>query len=493
MFCKVKGGLTPIAFSTLARWLSIVVVFLWCGEINKALGSPITTNVVLLSTTNSRLVRYSYPGPETFTNVVLREVLAPSFTFLSVQTSTGSLASIVTSNPIVLLVSSLAPTNGKPIFSYSFVPTQMGYFTNLTMGTWTNPAPGFAEDQTIYKVVSSLSDLAVGVSGPTDIQLAGDRVAYTIAITNKGPADAPGVLLSNYFGLGASVRSVSTQVGAVVGGAVAPFSSSSTNVTLNIGTLPNNGFKQFQVIMDLSTNLGRFDFVSAAFSTLTNNGDPIFLNDCVTNSFQLTNALPGVTAILESPMAPEVDHQTGLFTQNVRVSNAGATTIQSIRLSVQGLSLRSTNGLFDILYNAVGTNNGSPFVVSPASLAPGQSVDILLEFFFPTRQPATGLTFTAIEVPFVNVTNLVTGVVPLALTNWWDSANRIMYVEFPSTLGKRYTIQYSDSISFSNVLNALPSIQAYANRIQWIDTGPPKTISAPTNDAARFYRVIATP
>jgi hypothetical protein len=34
---------------------------------------------------------------------------------------------------------------------------------------------------------------------------------------------------------------------------------------------------------------------------------------------------------------------------------------------------------------------------------------------------------------------------------------------------------------------------APANRVQWIDDGPPKTVSHPTNAMARFYRVRLNP
>jgi len=40
---------------------------------------------------------------------------------------------------------------------------------------------------------------------------------------------------------------------------------------------------------------------------------------------------------------------------------------------------------------------------------------------------------------------------------------------------------------------APPSIMAQANDTEWIDYGPPATVSAPTNFPVRFYRVIQNP
>jgi hypothetical protein len=51
-------------------------------------------------------------------------------------------------------------------------------------------------------------------------------------------------------------------------------------------------------------------------------------------------------------------------------------------------------------------------------------------------------------------------------------------------------VVYSDNNTFSNALIAPPSIVAPANRVQWIDYGPPTTVSAPTNTSMRFYRVF---
>lgn len=450
--------------------------------------SPITTNVVTVNTTASREIFFSNLSASTYTNVVFSNTLASTLDFVSVQASTGSLATVIRSNPAVLLVSTLDPTNRKSIFSYTFRPTQIGYYTNRTTATVTNPVVSSSSLDVIFKVVNTLSDLAVGISGPSTVQLEGDRISYTIGLTNRGPAVAPSVVLSNFFGLGGTVRSVSSVQGNT---SVADVTRvvSATNLTVNVGNLVSNASIRFQVVLDVSTNLGSYDFVSTAFSTSLANGDPASANDCATNSFVVTNALPGVTALQADPLPNSVDVQTGLFTQRVRVSNTGATPLQSVRLTVHGLVSR-TNALSDVLYNAVGTNQGNPFVVSPASLAPGQDVDFQLEFFFPARQPATGLSYTASEVPSVNVTNTLTSVTPLSLTNWWTGS--AMVLEFPATLGKYYTIQYSDSVSFTNALNALPTVQAYANRVQWVDSGPPKTISPPVN-GSRFYRVIATP
>jgi hypothetical protein len=63
-------------------------------------------------------------------------------------------------------------------------------------------------------------------------------------------------------------------------------------------------------------------------------------------------------------------------------------------------------------------------------------------------------------------------------------------IEFATIPGHTYVVQYSaDLISWKA---AVPPIIANATKTQWIDSGPPKTDSAPGGVAQRYYRVVQT-
>jgi hypothetical protein len=67
-------------------------------------------------------------------------------------------------------------------------------------------------------------------------------------------------------------------------------------------------------------------------------------------------------------------------------------------------------------------------------------------------------------------------------------ANGSVLVEFSATPGQVYAIQYSsDMVTW---LTAVPAITAPANQVQWIDAGPPQTVSSPAQQGARYYRVV---
>src|SRR5213596_3524007 len=62
-------------------------------------------------------------------------------------------------------------------------------------------------------------------------------------------------------------------------------------------------------------------------------------------------------------------------------------------------------------------------------------------------------------------------------------ADGTFMIEFQSVPGQVYTIQYSDDLHTWKTVT--PSGKSDANRIQWIDNGPPKTESFPKQAARR--------
>ena len=69
-------------------------------------------------------------------------------------------------------------------------------------------------------------------------------------------------------------------------------------------------------------------------------------------------------------------------------------------------------------------------------------------------------------------------------------ANGSILIEFTSIPGRSYSVLYSsDTNAFSTPLVAVPNITAQADKTQWIDDGPPKTVSHPATNGSRTYRV----
>lgn len=67
-------------------------------------------------------------------------------------------------------------------------------------------------------------------------------------------------------------------------------------------------------------------------------------------------------------------------------------------------------------------------------------------------------------------------------------------IEFTATPGRRYVVQYnSNPIGTNAWRSAGVPITAPANRVQWLDDGPPKTESPPGAVGNRLYRVVELP
>ncbi len=402
------------------------------------------------------------------TNVFVTNTFSAGVTLISATNSQGS-NSIVSSS---LVFSLGAITNGNSAkMSATIQTTTIGFLTNTVVAAATG-VTGTASTNIVTQVVSSQSDLGVQIVPPVQAVITNDLTTYEVVVNNYGPGSASNVALTNTLPVGVILKSASQS-----------YTVSSSNLIFNLGTLASGGSANVQFAIQ-PTNAGVLTFSASV-------GAPGLLDPNPTNNVASTNItiigyLSGtLIAVTNSPQS--INLQNGLTEQSILLSNIGLTDVAAARVVVTGL----TNQLF----NAVGTNNGSPFVYYSRTLAAGKSVNLLLQYNPRGFFPFTNGQLHAFAVPLPNwtppkatatSTNLnISRIVRLPSGN--------MLIEFPSTLGQAYTVVYSDNVLFSNAMIAPPSVIAPADRVQWIDYGPPTTVSAPTNSNARFYRVFQNP
>jgi len=168
----------------------------------------------------------------------------------------------------------------------------------------------------------------------------------------------------------------------------------------------------------------------------------------------------------------------------VTVTNIGSGTAAAVRLLVGGLRTGVT------LYNASGTNGARPYAQYNAPLDPGQTVTFILEFYVPDRRPFSDTLEAQAVMPENGHT--ATGGVPIARSfmDYRRAGDPRFVIEFASIPGRTYTVIYSTDLSHWTA--ATPAITANANRTQWYDDGPPKTVSKPST-GSRYYQVILAP
>lgn len=367
---------------------------------------------------------------------------------------------------------------GIALLTLTVQPTAVGFITN-TVNVTSISVIYSASTNMVAQVTNVViqADLGVTMSGPAQSVITNDWMAYEVTVTNVGPDAAPGVLLTNTLPLGVNLLNVSP--------ANQSYTVASNNLVFSLGTMASGSYTNLQFTVQ-PTNAGSLVFSASV-------GSPDVLDANTNNNSASTNIsvigyLPGtLLAVTNSPQTNNL--QDGLTEQSILLTNAGLNDVTAARVVVTGL----TNQLF----NATGTNNSSPFVYYSAPLAAGKSVQLLLQYYPRTARP---FTFTngqlhafAVPLPSWTPPEAAATSTNVNLTRIVKMADGNMLIEFPSALGQTYTVVYSDNVLFTNAQIAPPSIVAPANRVQWIDYGPPTTVSAPTNAGARFYRVFVNP
>ena len=383
------------------------------------------------------------------------------------QSSTIALTGFTNGNELVFQINTF-PAGYVEQLGITLLPGAAGTLTNqITVLALGRPP---VTTNFVTQVSTPSADLAITLTNVATGIFAGDTTTIGLTVTNRGPNAAAGIILSNTLPASFDLLSVSPTN--------ASYTFTNGNLAWNIGSLLSGGATQMLVSVRPNSG-GTFSLAARVTASTT---DTNAVNNAVTNSMTVDAILS--TNLTVTVLVPQqFNPQTGLMEELVRVTNVGTNDVPSVRLIVSGLSTNQ-------LYNAVGTNNGNPYVTYAATLATSQSVDLLLEYFVRSRTALTNLTRTAIGVSLASVT-VPTNSAPNIISQQLTAGGFL--IEFQSIPGRSYTILYADNMSFTNALAAQPAVVAPADRVQWIDNGPPKTISPSPGSNSRFYRVLLNP
>jgi uncharacterized repeat protein (TIGR01451 family) len=391
---------------------------------------------------------------------------------VSVLTSTNSQGTNFIISPSFIFDLGGMTNGATAVLSLSIQASSIGFLTNM-IEVATTDGTNTATTNLVTDTFTSQSDLAVGFVPPVQAVITNDVISYTLIVSNLGPDAATNVVVTNTL-----------PTGVILNGATLGYTLSSSNLIFSLGTLASGSNDTIQVSIE-PTNVGILPF-SVSVGVPDGVDDPNLTNNTLNTNLSVISYLPGILVALTN--APQsTNFENGLTEQSITLMNTGTTNVPAVRLVVTGL----TNQLF----NAVGTNNGSPFVYYSAPLAVGQSASLLLRYNPWGKFPFTNGQLHAFAVPLPNWTPpaALSSSANINIQRILKLPNGTVILEFPSTLGRAYTVVYSDNVLFSNAMIAPPVVVAPANETLWIDYGPPGTTNAPFSAAARFYRVQLNP
>ncbi|HWP45948.1 MAG TPA: FG-GAP-like repeat-containing protein [Candidatus Limnocylindrales bacterium] len=286
-----------------------------CIQVNRADLSVIKTDSPDPTTVNATLtytIRVTNNGPSQATNVTLTDTLPSSVTFVS------SLPGSPTCTPSGSTVTcNLGTLNSGAISTVTIlvIPTSAGTITNTVSVTGGGIDPNPANNTETESTTVTSADLAITKSDSPDPVLIGSNLTYTLTVTNNGPFQATGVVVTDT--LPASVILVSapgcTQAG--------------STVTCNLGSI-NSGSSASVTIVVQPTTVGT---ISNTASVTSNTFDPTPANN--TTTAQLTTVNPVVDLALTKTDSPDPATTTADLTYTLTVNNNGPSPATGVTLT----------------------------------------------------------------------------------------------------------------------------------------------------------------
>ena len=200
-------------------------------------------------------------------------------------------------------------------------------------------------------------------------------------------------------------------------------------------------------------------------------------------------------AIGFTPLGPlQLDRQSGLYKQRIRISNLHVHEIGGLRFTVDLIPGAR-------LFNANSASPGeTPAIRYDGVLAaigqPGSSIEATIEVLYQPLSSTNAGAGATLPNPHYRPDLIVTEASPpppapdskVPTVSFVRLFNGDCMIEWDTVVGQTYAVEYSADLR--NWIRVNPLIVANSHRTQWIDNGLPKTMSHPSAAGTRFYRVV---
>lgn len=443
---------------------------------NQAVNVGDSTVLTVLATGNAPL---SYQWQKNGTNILI--ATGAALVLQDIQLADAGAYSVIVSNSVGTATSAAANLTVFPATNRSLVIYDVQIAGDGKLAARVGIHAIGNENQISFAIIYNTNRLSnpvvFGIFEPTTSVGSGD-------ITILNPFQPPPLILS-------SAPSKKGGLAHNLPGGTTVQSDTSTNgqvgvtITLPPGeTLPvgNQEIIVFNFTPTAETTPADAGIAFAAAPTIKNsNGDTLTVKASV-----LPNAATGAISTTANP-------QNGFFTQAFTLVNPSAGDYPGVRVFVQNLPPDTATNIVR-LANGLGTN-GAPLLGLPyfdfGTIAAGASVTFNVEYYVSNRRtpPVPAYTVFVQPPPVLPLANAF-----VVSTNATRMTNGLFLAEFKSEGDRTYYVQYNSSLTATNGWKtSLPSMRGTGAFVQWVDTGPPRTESSPTNAPARFYRILTLP
>jgi len=297
------------------------------GKVNSTapirIGYPFTYTVII---TNS--------GPNIATGIVLTDDLSSDVQF---QYSTpGSPTCNETNGTVTCNLPNLSNVFGFNVVSVEIVviPTVTDQVTNTARVSATQPDPDPTNNTiSITTTIDPVTDLAISKTASSDPVTAGESLIYTITITNDGPSDATGIIVTDTLTAGLAFSS-STDC-----------SHSSGEVTCTLSSLLNGGSHTFDFEVDV--NPGARGSITNNATVTGNEFDPVNNNSASTET--IVNAETNLS--ISKSANPSIAVPGESLTYIVTITNSGPSNATGLVVTdtlPSGVSFDSGSGCSDL-------------------------------------------------------------------------------------------------------------------------------------------------
>lgn len=253
-------------------------------------------------------------GPSEAKTVVVNQTLPASVVYVSGASTVGNVTHAAGS--VVANLGTLA-INGVATVAVTVRPTLVGMISSTASVSAIDADPDISNNsRTVSTQINPVSsDIAVGIADSPDPVLVGQALTYTVSVTNKGPATATGVFVTNTLPItaGFPVVSVSQGSSSIVG----------NQVIHNVGTLTNTG-RATATITIIPNTTGTL--IATAFGKATQ-ADPFTANNTATATTTVGPSADLALTLTDSP-DPVVINSNWVYT--ITVTNNGPSTASGV-------------------------------------------------------------------------------------------------------------------------------------------------------------------